>query len=98
MILAFPPVDWHKIVLHAEHRTTVWAWENTVVIWKTKDVRKVYKSVVGGVGDSCALVGGSPHFTLVFRCGTVPRKMYHCVYMRIHGLKIKSVNQLIQIL
>ena len=30
---AFPPVGWHRMVLQAAHGTTVWAWENTVVLW-----------------------------------------------------------------
>ena len=30
---ASPPVGWHKTMLHPTHRTTVWAWLNTVVIF-----------------------------------------------------------------
>lgn len=29
---AFPPVGWHRTVEHPTHKTTVWAWLNTVVI------------------------------------------------------------------
>ena len=32
--LAFPPVGWHRTVLQEAQKTTVEAWEKTVVIWK----------------------------------------------------------------
>lgn len=31
---AFPPVGWQSTLAHAPHRTTVCAWEKTVVIAK----------------------------------------------------------------
>ncbi len=31
---ALPPVGWHSTVLHEAQKTTVEAWEKTVVIWK----------------------------------------------------------------
>jgi len=31
---ALPPVGWQSMILQFPHSTTVWAWLNTVVIWK----------------------------------------------------------------